>query len=257
VRARDDRMAPPRKSEILIPLQELDLQIHRLKVQRAEKPRQLDPLDEALARARHALEILREEMKALRLEGSKREKAVKEFDEKIRKLDDQARLLKRNEDYQAMMKEISGLKADRARVEDGLLDIYMQLDEKAKLERVRQEEVRAAEARLAEGRRGVEAEIADLDRRIGELSSRRAELTRGLDREILKLYERVLAAKEDGVALAAAGKYEVVEDEGRTSYWRCDGCGVGLTSQDVNVLLAGRDLHSCRNCSRILYIRTG
>lgn len=250
-------MAPLRKSETLIPLQELDLQIHRLRVQRAEKPRALVPLEEDLARARRALELLQSEMKALRLEGAKREKAVKEFDEKIHKLDEQSRLLKRNEDFHAMMKEISGLKADRGRVEDGLLDIYMQLDEKGKLEKVRQEEVQAAEGRLVESRRAVEAEVSDLDRRIAELSSRRSDLTRGLDREILKLYERILEAKEDGVALAAAGKYEVVEDEGKTSYWQCDGCGVGLTSQDVNILLAGRDLHVCRNCSRILYIRAG
>ena len=38
----------PRKTDSLIPLQELDLQIHRLKVQAAEKPRQLAAVEEKL-----------------------------------------------------------------------------------------------------------------------------------------------------------------------------------------------------------------
>jgi hypothetical protein len=248
-------MALPRKTEALIPLQELDLQIHKLKVQRAEKPKLLASHEEKLARTRATLEALQAEMKVHKLEGSKREHSVKEFDEKVKKLDDQSRQLKKNDDFHVMMKEISGIKADRSRVEDGLLDIYMQVEEKGKLEKIRLEEVRQAEAEHAEARKKVEAEIVVLDRDIEEVSSRRASLTEGVDREILKLYQRVLQAKDDGVALALAGKYEVVEDEGKMAYWQCDGCSVGLTSQDVNILLAGRDLHSCRNCSRILYIR--
>lgn len=248
-------MAPLRKTEALIPLQELDLQIHRLKVQRAEKPKLLASHEEKLARARATLEALQAEVKALKLEGSKREHAVRDFDDKIRKLDEQSRQLKKNEDYHAMMKEISGIKADRSRVEDGLLDIYMQIDEKGKLEKLRLEEVRQAEAEYAEAQKKVDAEIAVLDREIAEVSGRRDALTQAVDREVLRLYQRVLQAKDDGVALALAGRYEVVEDEGKSTYWQCDGCSVGLTSQDVNILLAGRDLHVCRNCSRILYIK--
>ncbi len=248
-------MAPSRKSEALIPLQELDLQIHRLKVQRSEKPQLLGPRREKVARARSSLETLQAEIKAVRLESAKREKTVREFDEKINKLEEQARQLKRNEDYHAMMKEISGLKADRGRVEDGLLDLYMQLDEKSKLEKLRQEEVRAAEADLSEEQRKVDAEIAVIDAQIAELSSRRSALTAAVDPEMLRLYERVLRAKDDGVALAAAGKYEVIEEEGKAAYWQCEGCSVGLTSQDVNLLMAGRELQVCRNCSRILYLR--
>ena len=46
---------PPRKTDALIPLQELDLQIHRLKVQASEKPRQLAAVEEKLDHARKNL----------------------------------------------------------------------------------------------------------------------------------------------------------------------------------------------------------
>jgi predicted nucleic acid-binding Zn-ribbon protein len=244
-----------RKTDALIPLQELDLQVHRLRVQRAEKPRQLAASEEKLAHARRNLEALQAEIKALKLEGQKREHAVKEYDEKIAKLQAQALQARKNDEYQAFQKEISGVKADKGRVEDGLLDIYMQIDEKAKLEKVRQEELRQAESEHAAARKKVEGEIEALDRQIEELLSRRQGVTSGVEKEVLRLYERILEVKEDGMALAAVGKYEVVEEEGKVTYWQCEGCGVGLNMQDVNLLMIGKDLQTCRNCSRILYLK--
>jgi predicted nucleic acid-binding Zn-ribbon protein len=162
---------------------------------------------------------------------------------------------KKNDEYQAFQKEISGLKADKSRVEDGLLDLMMQVDEKAKLEKLRQEELKAAEAENAQDRKRLESEIAGLDRSIEEVLSKRAGLTAAVDREMLRFYERVLDAKDDGLALAAVGKYETIEDEGKVVYWQCEGCSCGLNMQDVNLLIQGREIQFCRNCSRILYMK--
>jgi predicted nucleic acid-binding Zn-ribbon protein len=246
---------PPRKTDPLIPLQELDLQIHRLKVQRSEKPRQLASSEEKLAHAKKNLEAIQAEIKALKLEGAKRELSVKEYDDKIAKIQGQAMQAKKNDEYQAFQKEISGIKADKSRVEDGLLDIYMQVDEKSKLEKVRQEELKQAETFHASEKKKLEAEIETLNRDIEQVLSSRSALTAGVDKETLRLYERVLEAKEDGLALSAVGKYETVEDEGKVTYWQCEGCGVGLNMQDVNLLMMGKDLQFCRNCSRILYLK--
>ena len=65
----------------------------------------------------------------------------------------------------------------------------------------------------------------------------------------------MLAAKDDGVALAGVSKYETIEDEGKVIYWQCEACGVGLNMQDVNLLMMGRDIQFCRNCSRVMYLR--
>jgi predicted nucleic acid-binding Zn-ribbon protein len=248
-------MAPPRKIDALIPLQELDLQIHRLKVQQAEKPRQLASTEEKCARAKATLEAVQGEIKALKLEGARRELSVKEFDEKVNKLQTQSMTAKKNDEYQAFQKEISGLKAEKARVEDGLLDIYLQVEEKGKLEKVRQEELKQAEAEHAANRKKVDGEVAALNRDVEEQLAKRAGLVAGVDKEMLRLYQRVLDAKEDGLALSPAVKYETVEDEGKVTYWQCEGCGIGLNMQDVNLLMMGRDVHFCRNCSRILYLK--
>ncbi|MBI2931252.1 MAG: hypothetical protein HYY16_06345 [Planctomycetes bacterium] len=241
------------KIEALMPLQQVDQEIHRLRMQRDEKPRALAPLEARLARAKENLEGVRAEIKALKLEGQKREHSVKELEDKIQKLQAQANMARKNDEYQAFQKEISGIKADKQRIEDGLLDIYMQVDEKGKLEKVRDSEVKAADGECAIARKQNEAEIAELDRKISELAARREELAGAVDRELLARYDRVLRVKDDGVALAPIVIYESIEDEGVRKYWGCGGCSVGVTSQDVNEVRRAKDILSCRSCSRLLY----
>ena len=127
-----------------LPLQELDLEIHSVKEERDEKPGQLAAYAEKKDRAQSNVETIHEEIKKLKLEGSKRELEVKEMDARIEKLTIQSNTAKKNDEYHAFLKEISGVKADRSRLEDGLLDIYMQADEKVKLEKIRVEEQETA-----------------------------------------------------------------------------------------------------------------
>jgi len=246
---------PPRKTDPLIPLQDLDLQIHKLKVQRAEKPRQLASAEKKVAHAKDNLNAVQAEIKALKLEAAKRELSVKEFDVKVEKLQTQSMTAKKNDEYQAFQKEISGIKADKLRVEDGLLDLMMQSEEKGKLEKLRQEELKTAEDEYAVAKKKLEAEMSVDDREIEAQIAKRAGIAAGTEKEIIRVYDRVLAAKDDGVALAAVSKYETIEDEGKVVYWQCEACGVGLNMQDVNLLMMGREIQFCRNCSRIMYLR--
>jgi len=241
-----------RMIDALVPLQHLDLEIHGLRTIRKDKPRDLAGQEQKLGRAKENLEAMLAEIKGLKLEVQKREHAVREFDDKIAKLTAQSMGAKKNDEYQVFLKEISGIKADKARVEDGLLDLMFQLDEKAKLEKIREGEVAAAEADHAVAKRKVEAEMAEVDRQLADLDARRREALSGLDRDLLVQYERVLRAKDDGIALAPVVKYDVIEDEGLRKYWGCGGCSVEVTSQMVNDLKKGRDVVTCRSCSRLL-----
>jgi len=247
-------MPPTRKIDTLLPLQELDLAIHRLRVRREELPRKLAGVREKVDRAKANGEAVAAEIKALKLEAAKRELTVKELDDRVLKLSVQANQAKKNDEYQAFLKEISGAKAEKSRVEEGQLDLLYQVDEKAKLERLRFDELKSAEEEFAVEQRKVEGEIAELDTQIRDAEGRRSGLTPVVDREILSQYDRILRAKDDGLAIASVGKYDVIEDDGKATYWQCEGCNVGITSQDLNQLLLGKEVLCCRNCSRILYV---
>ncbi|HEV3027594.1 MAG TPA: hypothetical protein VG457_08490, partial [Planctomycetota bacterium] len=117
------------------------------------------------------------------------------------------------------------------------------------------EEVKQAEEEHAVAKKKLEGEMAVDDREIEALLAKRKDIAALSDKEMIRVYERVLAAKDDGVALAAVGKYETIEDVGKVVYWQCEACGVGLNMQDVNLLMMGRDLQFCRNCSRVMYLK--
>jgi len=244
--------AMSRLTDALISLQQLDLEIHGLRTIRNDKPRDLAGQEQKLNRAKENLQAMLEEIKGLKLEVQKREHSVREFDDKITKLTGQSMGAKKNDEYQVFLKEISGVKADKARVEDGLLDLMFQLDEKAKLEKIREGEVGAAEADYNVAKKKVEAEMEEVDRQLADLAARRREAITGMDRDLLIQYERVLRAKEDGIALAPVLHLEVIEDEGLRKYWGCGGCQVEVNAQMVNELKKGRDLVTCRSCSRLL-----
>lgn len=248
-------MAATRKTDALLPLQELDLLIHALKVQGVEKPRMLAAVEARLKRAKDNLAAVQAEIKTLKLESSKQELAVKEYDGKIEKLQAQSMTAKKNDEYQAFLKEISGMRADKSRAEDVVLDFMMQLEEKGKLEKLRQEELKLVEGEFAVEKKKCDAEVAVIDAEIAGKRARRQELLAAADKDLIKVYERVLVAKADGLALTPVGKYDTIEDAGKVSYWQCEGCGVGLNAQDVNLLMMGRDLQFCRSCSRIMYLK--
>lgn len=238
----------------LIPLQTLDVQIHKLRVQRNEKPRELSSWNEKLEKSRGLLNAVRDECRALKLQGTQREGEVKEFDARIQKITVQSNTAKKNEEYQALLKEISGIKADRGRMEDGLLDIYMQLDEKSKLEKLRSEELAAVEAEYQQNKSRIDGEAAELGKQIEALQEQRRGLLASIEGEVLRIYDRILQAKDDGLALAAIEVLESVDGDGPSKSFSCQGCSVGVNFQDVNQAMKGRELVFCRACSRILYV---
>ena len=159
--------------EPLIPLQDLDLRIHGCKVRRDGKPKELAGFQGKVDRAASNLEVLRLETRTLQKDADDREQQVREFDDKIDKLTTQSNMARKNDEYHAYLKEISGIKADKSRVEDSLLDIFMQLDEKKKLEKIRMDEVALAESKHAEAKTRIEGEMAKVDREIEQLLDER------------------------------------------------------------------------------------
>jgi predicted nucleic acid-binding Zn-ribbon protein len=98
----------------------------------------------------------------------------------------------------------------------------------------------------ADAKKLVDGEIAKIDEELKGLRERRAAAAKDVDAEFLKIYERIHKAKPDAVALAAV----VQEEDG----YHCGGCRMGITFQDVNTVMKGKDPLQCRSCSRLLYL---
>ncbi len=248
-------MASNQKVEGLVPLQEIDLSVYHLSARIEELPVQLHDAHEKVSRAKSNLEEIKAEIMSLKLEAGKRELTVKECDERITKLQTQANQAKKNDEYQGLLKEASAVKAERSRIEEGLLDILYQVDEKGKLDSLRKEDLEEAETVLKKEESRISSETGDLEKKLEEVTAKRDALASGVDPDVKNLYERVLQAKEDGLAIATVSKYRVIEASGKYIQWQCEGCSVEVTSQDVNLLLMGKEVITCRTCSRILLVK--
>jgi predicted nucleic acid-binding Zn-ribbon protein len=231
------------KIEPLFPLQKLDLILNKLERERDTLPKTLLPLEKKFNDAQAELTQYKGKLKELKINTSKLELTLKETDQKIKQLTVKLNMVKKNEEYQAITRELSNLKEQKGQLEDEILNCYSKIELDEKIQTGLTERLNNIAGQLEESRQRVQRELKDKEQAIEELMQQRTKLTQDIDPEILRQYQRVLQAKEDKIVLA-----EVVENS-------CQGCMVGLTSQDINLLMQGKELIVCRNCSRILYIK--
>ncbi|MGE5327488.1 MAG: zinc ribbon domain-containing protein [Deltaproteobacteria bacterium] len=231
-------MHPELKS--IIELQQVDNTIAELSAQIDSLPAQVQTLETQLHEFIQRLEERKQRLVNNQKERKELETDIQEIQARISKHRDQLYQVKTNEQYKAMLHEISGEEANIRKIEDQILEKMMEADEL-------QGPIREAESHLAEEKARVAAETArlkslqqaDIVER-DKLQIRRAELAGGLSDNLLQTYERVRGGR-GGVAVA----------EVRNGF--CTACHVTLRPQLYNEVRSNETLIACESCSRILY----
>ena len=222
-------------------LQEIDARIYALKIRRAEIPRQIEEQVRALARARERQAAAENRSLELRKSIDARNLELRDLEGKKYHKEVQLNTISTNDAYKAMLKDIAGIQADCSRIEDAILELSYTLDEVATHIAEARKDVAAAgkehDQRQIELREQAEA----LDQEIGDLDARRKGQVKSVNSDVLRQYDRILEHR-GGQALA------VVRDQ------HCHGCQMHLTLHEMTILMACRELLTCRTCSRILYL---
>ncbi|KAF0242107.1 MAG: Zn binding [Planctomycetota bacterium] len=227
-------------------LQDLDKQIFRWNKERLQKPRALDSIDKEVAARRAEHDGKLKSSKDAKLEVEKKELDLKEREERRKRLEGQRDQSKSNKEYQGYNIEIAAIRNDAGRIEDDVLKLMSSVEDATKLAGEAKSAMEAAQGKHDEAKMGVDAEIAKIDEELKGLRDRRAAAASAVDADFLKIYERIQRSKTDAVALAAA----VQEADG----YHCGACRMGITFQDINTVMKGKDALQCRSCSRLLYL---
>lgn len=224
----------------LIDLQHVDQRIADLSSQIETFPSKIQAIQKQLNDFIHAHEERQQHLSANQKERRDMEGEIQLIRQKISKHKDQLYLVKTNEQYRAMLKEIEGEEAKIRSIEDRILEKMIESEDLQKM-------VKEAEGRLEAEKKRVANEIAELEAaaRAGkeerDHSVRdRQELAAKLSSDILSHYEFVRKGR-GGLALAE------VRDG------KCMGCNVLLRPQLYYDVRAGEGLYECENCARILY----
>jgi len=226
----------------LIELQAIDADILALQRKRKEIP---EALRKEQAEYEHAVADLRktrESRKETEVECEKSRLGIDSAAEQIKNLEGKQSQVKRNQEYQALTREIRAAKENKKRHTGCLEEQIAAMEESDG--RMAENEQHVAEKRAAILQSAEEAKKALLEnqRKIGKYKLLRRDLAAEIKPEHLSRYNELFRSRAPRVLVKA--------DKGV-----CGGCNINLPAQVIADIMKPDDrLVFCENCARILYI---
>ena len=228
----------------LLELQQLDMKIGTLKQREQEIPRQKESFTIQRKRLESELKESEERVKKLKLEQRDCEGEIEQKNAHIKKFEGQLLIVKKNEEYKALLHEIDLLKKQISLKEERILNI---MDDIEHAQMAFQEDKK----RIADEIRKLDEECARIDAELAEAvkvrkaqEGTRAPLASQVDAALLARYERVRKVRTPAVV-------PLVETNKQAE--ACGGCYMTVRPQIVNEIMAAKEYHSCGHCARILY----
>ncbi len=224
----------------LLELQDIDLRIRKLDEEIALGYGDLDERQGVIDARRAEAADLAERLEVVEKEKSDVEHELEE--ETIRLKDRQTKLMnvQTNREYQSLLKEIEGTKAENKRREEEILR-YTEIGEAmvAKIGELNNTSD-AEEGLLAEEKAKVEALAKDLEKQKAQIDKARSEKAGKVTGNIYKRYEQ-LRERRNGMAIVGV------------TNGVCQGCFMNIPAQQFNDVLRGDQLHTCPTCQRMMY----
>jgi hypothetical protein len=225
----------------LYQLQTIDAEIYRLRAELGEKPILMDELKQKFEEKKANLKSLEEKTKQIQVKRKDKENELASKEETIKKSQVQLYQIKKNEEYQAMLREIEGLNADKSVLEEEILILFDKADETNK--EIEKEKLHLAEEekRFIKQRQQIEDRIKQINNRLATLEGQRKQIIPNVDKKILAQYERILKNR-GGLALVPVKNNA------------CQGCFLNVPPQVINEIKLKKNLVICEACARILYL---
>ncbi len=225
--------------EALLRLQHHDVRLMDARRKLDEIPRRRQALETAVGQAQAARDQVKKDLEQARLGRRSLEKEVEAFQAEAVKLERQLFDVKTNQEYQAMLHQIGGLKQKRSDAETKILESYEREDGAAKLAAEAEKRVAAEEVHLRSEEAALEKEAAELNQSIHSIMMDREAAKPSIPTALLVRYDRV-AKQREGVAVA-----EVRKDA-------CGECFRALTPQALQEVKRSDAVMACESCGRIL-----
>ena len=222
-------------------LQDREQKIRQIQNETKTLPLQKKQLEEQLAANAASLEAIKLKARQVEVDRKKMELDVGVRTTSIARLKTQQYETRKNDEFQALGHEIERYEKEITQIEDKELELMEQAD-KLKAE-ITDEEKKTSAAKESINRQlaDLETKGTTLQGRLEELNRERGEIAAKIDEDVLNRFERLFASKGDAAIVAL--EHEV-----------CTGCHMKVTTQTAVQVKAGKEIVSCEQCGRILYI---
>jgi predicted nucleic acid-binding Zn-ribbon protein len=228
-----------RDISLFVSVARIEATLHANRVALQKLPQDIAAIDRALA----ALEAKEKASRAALEEMQKRrrdvERLLREHEDHLRKCRAQQSLVKTNEEYTAMLKEIAQLEQSISNDEEQVLILMDQLEQAQRDVAAANEAFQREHALRTKERQALEAQISSITGETARMTAEKPKILSEIEPALLKRYERV-AGKHPDVAVTR------VEAE------HCGACRQQLPPQVAVEVRKNDQFITCPACGRIL-----
>jgi predicted nucleic acid-binding Zn-ribbon protein len=225
----------------LVRLQELMLQADGLNERIAAIPAEVARLEKDLLAVQTSVEKEKASLQDLQKERRRLEMELMGVETKIQKYQGQLSAVKTNKEYQAILHEIEGCKAERAALDEKILIDMEEADKTVAGSKVHDQGLQIKRAETDQGKKALASQLEVLKAEKAALEAGQAELKKGIRAAYLDPFLKV-ARQRKGLALA-----EVREG-------LCSGCHVRVMPKLIQEVRRSTGLITCDSCKRYLYV---
>ncbi len=223
----------------LMDLQQVEGEIARLAAEVAALPKHLQSIEAKLSSAKDRVEKAKAAIKADEMAKRKYESEIQGQHEKIRRFREQSSSVKTNEQYRALMNEISTAEQEIRSLEDKILDCMEDAENKERQVKTAEIDLKAEAAENEKEKVNARALTEKDEKRLAELRQQQTAIRSEIEEDSLRQYDRI--AKHRGTGIAEA------RDQ------RCLGCQIMLRPQVFAEVRKAERVIACDSCSRLLY----
>jgi hypothetical protein len=226
---------------VLVKLQEVELEIRKIKQTLSQVDRRTADLDARLNEFTTAVENSRGRIQELMKTSRELDSELQMNQGRIAKSHEKLRSVKTNKEYQAGLKEIEDLGVIVSKIEDEILAGMEQIESTQQELKGQSARLEAQAGLIREEKQSVLQEAQGAAATLQRMEDEAERLSGQTAPEALALYRRVKAKKADGIAIVAVCASV------------CRGCNVNIPPQMYNELQRVDRLKNCPNCERIIY----
>jgi len=227
--------------EQLLILQDRQQKIRQIQTEIKTLPLERAHLESQLAATAAGVESLKLKGRQVEVERKKLELDVGTRTESIARLKTQQYQTRKNDEFQAIGHEIERYENEIRKLEDQELELMIEAD---KL----RAEIEAADKTAQATKESISRQLIDLETkskalgaRQQELETEREALASKIDADLLDQFERMFNSKGDAAIVAV-------------EHGVCTGCHMKVTTATAARVKAGKEIVSCEQCGRILYL---
>ncbi len=227
--------------EQLLILQDRAQKIRQVEAELRTLPQERRSLDAQATSAAAHLEALKHRGRLVEVEKKKLELDVGTRAESIARLKTQQYETRKNDEFSAMGREIERYQNEISGLEDQELELMEQADQLKAQVATEEKQTATVKESIARQVANLGSKEATLSTRLEELKKEREELAGKVDEDLRDRFERLFASKGDAAVVGLEHDF-------------CTGCHMKVTTQTAVRVKGGREIVSCEQCGRILYL---